>query len=323
MESIVSGNPAGMADNTQETNALAKLSAATFALAEARTLSEIKHVMDLASAARTYARAAKLGLEAANHAAEIKLRAERKAGELLAELERSKGGDSRSFQPGTSVSEYRAVLTENDIAPTTAHRWQTVATVPDEVFDGFIDRVKRSQIELTSASVQRLATAHVSYNSGENEWYTPESYIAAAREVMGGIDLDPASSADANGIVGAARFYSIEDDGLSQPWCGRVWMNPPYAARLIDRFAARFADAIFDNEIEQGIALVNNATETTWFAVLVSAASAVIFTRGRVKFWRPDGSTSAPLQGQAVIYAGPNTDRFLGVFGQFGWGARL
>ena len=41
------------------------------------------------------------------------------AGELLAQLERSKGGDSRSFQPGMSVSEYNTVLTENDIAPVT------------------------------------------------------------------------------------------------------------------------------------------------------------------------------------------------------------
>jgi len=58
------------------------------------------------------------------------LRAERKAGELLQQLERDKGGDrhSSTFQAGI-LSEYRAVLTENDIAPTTAHRWQAVATV--------------------------------------------------------------------------------------------------------------------------------------------------------------------------------------------------
>ena len=118
-------------EDNSTSSPLAKLSAATRALAEARTLDQVKHIMDVAEAARTYARAAKLGLEAANHAAEVKLRAERKAGELLQQLERDKGGRpaENSFQAGTSFSEYRAVLTDSDIAPTTAHRWQTVAQV--------------------------------------------------------------------------------------------------------------------------------------------------------------------------------------------------
>ena len=54
------------------TDALANLSAATQALAAASTLEEVKQIHDMAQAAQTYARAAKLGLEAQNHAAEIK-----------------------------------------------------------------------------------------------------------------------------------------------------------------------------------------------------------------------------------------------------------
>ena len=121
-------------------DALAKLSAATYALAEAKTQDDVKRIIDIAEAARTYARAAKLGLEAANHAAEVKLRAERKAGELLQQLERDKGGDrhSSTFQPGI-VSEYRAVLTDSDIAPTTAHRWQTVLTQQNGIYVGLSD----------------------------------------------------------------------------------------------------------------------------------------------------------------------------------------
>ena len=97
---------------------------------------QVNRFYDIAEAARTYARAAKLGLEAANHAAEVKLRAERKAGELLTTLaEQSKEEQRRenqytvqTVQPGLPANDtpYRAALTDSDIAPTTAHRWQSL-----------------------------------------------------------------------------------------------------------------------------------------------------------------------------------------------------
>lgn len=310
-------------------NALAKLSAATTALAEAKTLDEVKHILDIAEAARTYARAAKLGLEAQNHAAEIKLRAERKAGELLKELERDKGGrpSENSNHNGSSFSPYRQVLTESEIAPTTAQRWQTVAALPEEIFEEHIAETKASGQELTSSGVIRVAQEqskpHVSHNSGNNEWYTPAEYIEAARRVMGDIDLDPASSHKANEIVQAEVIYTADDDGLALPWRGRVWMNPPYAAELITRFASKMVDHVRGGDVQEAVILVNNATETGWFCQLIDVATAVVFPRSRVKFWQPNGSLGAPLQGQAIIYAGSKPDEFLYHFRDFGWGAML
>ena len=175
----------------------------------------------------------------------------------------------------------------------------------------------------TPAKEAEAKHVHVSANSGNNEWYTPSEYIEAARDVMGEIDLDPASCDTAQRRVNAGTYYTADDDGLSHPWSGRVWMNPPYAKGLVDEFAEKLSSHVKEGDVQQAVVLVNNATDTRWFAKLVSQASAICFPTGRVKFHRPDGSTGAPLQGQAIVYFGDSVSAFINAFSQFGhtWGA--
>ena len=305
-------------------NALAKLDKATQMLAEAKSLDEVKNIMDVAEAARTYARAAKLGLDAQNYAAEVKIRAERKAGDLLLQLERSNGGRPEKTNSSVErVSEYREVLDEQDIPTTTAHRWQQAAQIPEKTFEQHIAQIKDAGLELTTSGLLKSAKVHVAQNTGESEWYTPIEYIACAKAVMGRIDLDPASSEIANKVVGASRIYTAKDDGLSSFWAGKVWMNPPYSADLVRQFISKFVEHVTNGDITEGMVLVNNATETQWFADLVSVSSAVLFPTGRVKFLDPKGNPGAPLQGQALTYSGKNVSAFVKQFEGFGWIAKL
>lgn len=155
----------------------------------------------------------------------------------------------------------------------------------------------------------------IQQNSGNNERYTPKEYIDAAREVLGVINLDPASSELANETVKAEKFYTSENDGLAQEWYGNIWLNPPYAKDLLPQFAEKLANSDFN----QAIVLVHNATETKWFLKFISKASAVVFPTGRIDCKTPGENKNAPLQGSAIIYSGDNAEKFIEVFLKFGW----
>jgi ParB family transcriptional regulator, chromosome partitioning protein len=156
------------------------------------------------------------------------------------------------------------------------------------------------------------AKYHRDKELARHDWRTPADIIDAAREVMGGIDLDPASCAKANEIVDATAFYTVREDGLRQPWnAPRVFLNPPYGphlARWIPKLLAEHARGA----LTEAVVLVPARVDTRWFAMLDGWPRCHV--RGRLRF---NGAGTAPFP-SIVVYLGPNVDRFAEVFGSWG-----
>lgn len=121
------------------------------------------------------------------------------------------------------------------------------------------------------------------------ERYTPPRYLEAARQVMGVIDLDPASCVIANQNVKATKFYTEEENGLTKEWRGNIWLNPPYS------IVESFVDKLIESNFKQAIVLTHNCTETKWFCKLVDRADAIVFPTHRINFLNSDGTASSAL----------------------------
>lgn len=261
----------------------------------------------------------------AQEIAELVTLSEVQIGKMLKEIPKASGART-DLQPADKCVERlkpkKEVIEELHIPQKTAERFQQMADHEEVVHEAIAEAREKDDIISRNAVMKKIEEhkrPHVVNNSGDNEWYTPAVYIEAARQVMGSIDLDPASNDYANQTVRASTYYTEETNGLDKEWFGNIWMNPPYSTALIKDFAEKLSNSNF----EQAIVLVNNATDTAWFKSLIQKADAFVFTTGRIRFEKRDGSKGAPLQGQAFIYFGGSPEVFLEVFKEYGWGAKL
>lgn len=247
-------------------------------------------------------------VEEANEYAQITIEAARAVGEML-------GVDVKERER-TDLS----VPSAEQLPRTTASHYRKLGRKPPEAVEAYKATCNESREIMSKAGFLRFGdAAHVSHNSGENEWYTPPQFLDAAREVMGAIDLDPASCDLANENVQAAQFFSAEENGLEKEWAGNVWMNPPYAQPLIQQFCDKLIEEVATGHVTSACVLVNNGTETAWGQALLKAASAVLFPSSRIRFIDKEGKPSgAPLQGQMIVYMGDKPDVFREAFCKFG-----
>ena len=117
-----------------------------------------------------------------------------------------------------------------------------------------------------------------------DDWYTPPYIIEALGLTY---DLDPCSPPGGIPWIPALKVFTEADDGLLQPWVGRVWLNPPYSAPW--PWVKRLRDH------GNGIALVPGDSSTAGWHESITTATAVCFLRHRVTFVRlgNDNVTSA------------------------------
>lgn len=221
--------------------------------------------------------------------------------------------DAPETVTGSDGKQYPAARPKAEAPP--ADSYPVPAKVEDDAVAAPVNTVYQPEQEPTREGIHN----HRALGTGENEWYTPAKYIEMARQVMGDIDLDPATSEIAQEHIEAGAFFTKQDDGLAQDWFGRVWLNPPYTQPEIAHFVKKLVSEIRADRVAEAIMLTHNYTDTAWFHLAESICSAICFTRGRIRFESPGGELAAPTQGQAFFYYGPNVERFRAVFGEVGF----
>ena len=137
---------------------------------------------------------------------------------------------------------------------------------------------------------RRAMGSHQSHRAQTTTWLTPPHIL----EALGEFDLDPCA---APGWSTAREHYTLPTDGLSEPWHGRVWLNPPYGAEAwvwLDRLA----------EHGTGTALIFARTETAGFVEQVwGKVTAVLFLHGRLHFHHADGTRAKANAGAPSVLA--------------------
>jgi hypothetical protein len=141
---------------------------------------------------------------------------------------------------------------------------------------------------------------------GNQWWHTDESNdtVATKRELwhplaerMGGFDLDPAAGAEKEPI--ADTRYTEADDGLTSPWFGTVWLNPPYSDKA--GWYKRLVDKYQHGDVERAVALATCDTSAGWFQQWFSTADVLCYLDGRDWYDAPGDSPS--FQTQVGVWA--------------------
>lgn len=131
------------------------------------------------------------------------------------------------------------------------------------------------------------------HQGATNVWLTPKEII----DTLGPFDLDPCAASEPRPWTTAAAHYVEKENGLTKPWVGLVWCNPPYGKET-GAWLKRLS------EHGEGIALVFARTETKWFQSVAKSSTLLFFPTGRLSFCRPDGTATNSNAGAPSVFLG-------------------
>jgi phage N-6-adenine-methyltransferase len=140
----------------------------------------------------------------------------------------------------------------------------------------------------------------VGYTGGSDEHDTPVSFFAPIAEAVDGFDLDPSASETSDL---ADRNVTKSEDGLSIPWEGDVWLNPPYSE--VGEWLEYAKQQYKHGNADRVVALVFARTSTRWWHNHATTADVRCFVKGRLKFGGAENSAPAP---SAVLVWGDAPD---------------
>ncbi|MFD1641838.1 phage N-6-adenine-methyltransferase [Halohasta litorea] len=126
---------------------------------------------------------------------------------------------------------------------------------------------------------------------GSNEKGTPPEIIEPLKRGAGGYDLDAATNKEITHI--AENYYTKSDDGLSQQWFGKVFVNPPYS-REKKKWVAKAREELTKDRVEFIVFLCRGDSSTNWWHGLFEDASYVCFHNQRVSFIGADSTARFP-----------------------------
>ncbi len=156
-------------------------------------------------------------------------------------------------------------------------------------------------LRVTPRFVKRKSYA-ACMSSQNQTWQTPPALLTAILQAAGRreFDLDPCSPA-LDGPVPAAVHWTEADDGLSRPWSGLIFVNPPYS-RALPHWVAKCAAEADGGAVV--VALVPSRTDTRWWHDHVVGMARVIMIKGRLKFG--NGQGSAPFPSALIVWGDPD-----------------
>jgi DNA methylase len=265
--------------------------AARKALEKASTFNEVKKIRDKAEALRLYARQSGESLEMQNRCAEIKLRAERRAGELIAPNLKH-GGDRKSksrFHDGT--------LIEMGISKKQSHRWQAIAKIPEQVFEQHIAETKEKAEELTSIGVRKLgrnlSKEQQRTEAEEKQREAIKAISSAAIDAVADLRVgymeeilptlwnldaiitDPPYSRDALPLYASLASYAfaaLKPNGVLAVMCGQSYL--PEVLECMTRGQLRYRWAMaYLTPGGQAVQLWDRSVNTFWKPVLIFGGS--------------------------------------------------